>query len=79
MDITFGLLTLITVFTIGQADDIDNPSIGVKLTHKGYLTAASSHYVHTIRINAIPMEHVNGQNMPYNTREIYDCNKTLGS
>ncbi len=32
------------------AKDFDNPSLGVKYTHKGYFTAASSHYIHTIRI-----------------------------
>ncbi len=49
---TLHVLWIVGVLVIGGswAKDFDNPSLGVKYTHKGYFTAASSHYIHTIRI-----------------------------
>ncbi len=46
------------------ATDFDNPALGVKFTHKGYFTAASSHYIHTIRIPALVKTDENGTLIP---------------
>ncbi len=52
-EILWVVLGIMVISSLSSARDFDNPSLGVKFTHKGYFTAASSHYIHTIRIPAL--------------------------
>ncbi len=62
------------VFGGSMARDFDNPSLGVKYTHKGYFTAASSHYIHTIRIPAFTRYDSNNSLIPLLDYSFLACN-----
>ncbi len=42
------LMIYVIVITSGEAWNLERTALGVKFTHKGYLTATSSHYIHTV-------------------------------
>ncbi len=67
------LLVSIIAFDGSLAKDFDNPSLGVKYTHKGYFTAASSHYIHTIKIPALSKFDENGTYIPILDQSFLDC------
>ncbi len=75
---TLSVLWMLMVGTLvldgSMAKDFDNPSLGVKYTHKGYFTAASSHYIHTIRIPSFPRYDNNNSIVSFLDYSFLDCN-----
>ncbi len=72
-DVLWMLLGIIVVSSLASAKDFDNPSLGVKFTHKGYFTAASSHYIHTIRIPTMMRFDDNGKYIPHLDYQYLNC------
>ena len=51
------LLIVCTILvTLREARNLESTALGVKLTHKGYLTATSSHYIYTVRVPSIAVD-----------------------
>ncbi len=67
------LLGIVMISSLIVAKDFDNPSLGVKFSHKGYFTAASSHYIHTIRIPALARFDNNGTHIPMLDYNYLNC------
>ncbi len=74
---TLHVLWMVGILAIGGslAKDFDNPSLGVKYTHKGYFTAASSHYIHTIRIPTIAQYDNNSNIMSFLDYTFLNCDE----
>ena len=73
LSVLWMLLLSTVVFDGSLAKDFDNPSLGVKYTHKGYFTAASSHYIHTIKIPTLSRFDGNGTYIHILDHSFLDC------
>ncbi len=68
------LVVCIVSSTLSKVRDLESTALGVKFTHKGYFTATSSHYIHTIRVPSIA-EDPNGETPVYFNFEYLYCIK----
>ncbi len=59
--------------------DKEIPSLGIQFKHIGYMTAASSHFVNTIRLNPIPRSDLLRRPMAYLDHKYLTCDQTFDS
>ncbi len=73
------VLVCCVAYHVQASHDKELPTVGVQFKHVGYMTAASSHFVNTIRLNPIPRADMLQRPMAYLDQKYMTCDLTFDS